>query len=191
MAEDRMVFGAILGFVGGFVILIFGAIETYVAATLPSVSSISGLAGTVETILLFAGIAGIVFGLLIMILSALLSSYPEYNVSLGVLLIVLALLSFFIMGGGDGIGFLLVVVAGACGIAFGEAGQPFPDLYFPERVPRPWESPESSPEVAGERPAPPPAPLGPPVGPLKGCPECGKSCPADSPTCPNCGRAFS
>ena len=43
MSDERLKLGPTFGLIGGLVILIYGAVEIYFGATLPSVSNIGGL----------------------------------------------------------------------------------------------------------------------------------------------------
>lgn len=174
MAEDKLVFGSILGFVGGLVILVYGAYEIYVAVT-----------AQLPTVVVDAGIAGVVLGLLVMIVSALLASSPDFRVLLGVLIILFALISLVSLGGGDGVGFLLAVIGGACGIAFGDSEQLGP----PYRAP-PLSTAASDTAIPVKRPGVASIPPESQLALWKGCLQCGKVCPVDSPTCPNCGHTF-
>jgi hypothetical protein len=190
VSEDAVVFGAVLAVVGGLLILIFGAFTIFVAAVFAVTFGDTGLAGTAVLGALIVGVVGVVFGILVIVLAALFRLDPEHDALWGSLVIVLAILSLFILGGGWLFGFVFATIGGACAIAFGEPWGTLESLESPAAIPRPWEDTESEPATAtGQTPSP-PLPLGSPVGPLKGCAACGKACPSDAPTCPNCGRAF-
>jgi hypothetical protein len=171
MSDERLLAGPILGFVGGLLILIDGAIETFVGAQGLSLASSAGFSlGPAETVLA-SGVAGIVLGLLIIVCSAALAVYSEYHGTLGVLIILFSVLSLVSLGGWIGPGLLLGVLGGTCGVVFG-----------PEEVP-------ISPSKRLPTPEP---PLTVPVDEFgrshRACVACGRVSPISVKICPGCGK---
>jgi Family of unknown function (DUF6114) len=162
VSAERTLAGPILGFVGGFVILVYGAVEAYAGETYGS------------SFLLDAGVAGIVLGLFVMVFAVLLAVYPEAHVVLGSFVIVFSIFSLVSVGGGNGVGFLLAVLGGTFGIVFGPEATP--STNYPAR---------SSPVPFGANPT---ASVS--DHPLRGCVACGKSSPATLTVCPYCGSKF-
>jgi len=181
MSDNKEVVGPILGFVGGLTILIYGAFEVYLAEVASTISTLNGLPVLDVGGVVIAGILGIVFGLFIMVFSAVAGSYLEYGVGFGILVIVFSLLSLLSVGGGNGVGFLLGVLGGTFCIAFADEGYP---SYEPARatpseiVPTPV-LPSSSPATAAAE------------GRLhRACLRCGKLSPITATVCPACGQKF-
>jgi hypothetical protein len=125
--DEKLVLGPVLGFVGGFLILVYGVYEAYLGYTLSSISSLAGLPVSSLGGVVTAGVAGGVLGILIMGLAVGLWISPESHAELGIFLVLLSVASLVSVGGGGGIGLLLGVLGGTCGIAFGpEDSEPYP-----------------------------------------------------------------
>jgi hypothetical protein len=167
MEDERFVFGAIIGFVGGLLILVFAAYELYLVLTFPFIPILAGFPVDNVSLVTDVAIIGIVLGILIMIVAVLLADFPEYHTFLGGLMIVLSVISVVSLYGGNGIGLLLGVVGGACGIAFGPE-----EPYYPPGGTHRLDS-TAGPTVSGEL--------------HRGCSNCGKILSAESTVCPNCG----
>jgi hypothetical protein len=190
MSGEKLVFGAILGFVGGLVILVYGAYEVYLGMTMQSIANLAGLPVTDIAGVVYGGTAGIVLGILIMILSVALAEYSDHCLALGGLLIACSLLSLVSFGGGNGVGFLLGVVGGACGIAFGsEEWLPGPEHPLAPSLPAPPGSGlGSSATTSATGAEAPSSPLASQVSLYRGCANCGKICSTTLTVCPLCGE---
>ena len=189
MADDRRAAGPILGSVGGFVILVYGAYELYLATAAASVLAPSGLAPGLLAVAA-GGVAGVVLGSLVLLCSALVWWAPDWHALLGFLVILFSVLSLASLGGGEGVGLLLGVIGGTCSIVFGPEDEPYaprtgPGSSSPYEVPR--ESPPEAFGAAGDlsRGASPQAPS---VATYRGCAQCGSVAPGDAGFCPQCGR---
>jgi len=119
MSEDKQLAGPVLAAVGGLVILMYAAYELYIAANVSSVSSLNGFPVTDIGNVMITGWLGVVFGLVIIFLSIVLVANPANHTACGAAIISLAILSLVSLGGGNGVGFLLAVLGGTCGIVFG------------------------------------------------------------------------
>lgn len=157
---------------GGLLILTEG---TYYAAALSGASSVGGVVGAIAGDLAGLFALGAFFGLLVVVLSVVLLLKPELHTSLGIAVVVLALLSL-LGGGGWILGLVLALVGGILAIAFR------PDDQYAS---------SGSPEPPGWRPvgAPPAAtPVDRPSAPTSlFCSRCGAAM-LGGPTCPSCGR---
>ncbi len=189
MADGLRAAGPILGGVGGFVILVYGAYELYLGTVAASVFAPSGLAPGLGEVV-GGGVAGVVLGLLVLLLSALVWWAPDWHALLGFLVVLFSVLSLVSLGGGGGVGLLLGVIGGTCSIVFG----PEDESYAPRTGPgssAPYEAPRESPPVAfgaaGDlsRGASPQAPS---VARYRGCAQCGSVAPGDAGFCAQCGR---
>jgi hypothetical protein len=189
MTDNKAAAGPILGFVGGLVILVYGAYELYLAEILQSSANLAGfpvngsLLGFVD-----GGAAGILLGILLIITSISLAAAPDYRISLGVLIIVLSLLSLVSLGGGNGVGLLLGVLGGTCALVFEPEGPTAEEVRLRSEF---LPGPPTNDEIPGSKPAP----LAPPPAPRtrmaglthRACPGCTKVIPWAFTTCPNCG----
>jgi hypothetical protein len=182
VSDSKEMAGPILGFVGGLVILIYGAVEVYLAEFVSSISSLNGLPVLDIGGVLIAGFVGIGLGLLIMVLSGLSVSYPEHSAGLGVLMILFSIFSLVSVGGGNGVGLLLGVLGGTCCIVFA------PDE---ARWSPPRQQSSTTPSSASDLTTP----SSPPVDAFgrthQACPRCGTVSPITSTACPSCGQIFS
>jgi len=188
MADNKAAAGPILSFVGGVVILAYGAYELYVAETVQALSSLAGFPvnGSLDGFI-NGGTVGIVLGILLVIISIALAAAPDLHVALGVAIISLSLLSLVSLGGGEGFGMLLGVLGGTCAIVL----EPEGITTVEDRIRIEFGS---GTQAKGPIPAqePPPSP---PLAPRtkiegrthQGCPNCGKIIPMAFTTCPNCG----
>ena len=192
MTEEHITFAAVLTFVGGLVTLIVGAIVIDAGLNAVNVTGTIALPSPAPGTLIALGIAGVVLGLFIIVLSLVLVGRPDYNVGLGAVIILLALVSLVGIGIGDGVGFLLTVLGGAVAMAFGPE-----DRYELARRRRAF-GPTSSPIATGVGGAllePPaggqeaPTPLQPPQT-YRGCTACGKASVSSYAFCPHCGAGF-
>lgn len=97
-SQSRRLAGPILGFVGGFLILLYGLAEVYIGSAPGPPGALGGLpiyslGGVVE-----GGVAGGIIGLLVMIASIGLAYYPT-EVAIAYLIIILSVLSVVSVGG--------------------------------------------------------------------------------------------
>jgi hypothetical protein len=181
VSENKQIAGPILGLVGGLVILIYGAVEVYLAEVVSSIANLNGLPVLDIGGVIIAGILGIVFGLVVMVFSAVIAFYPEYHGGLGALMILFSIFSLVSVGGGNGIGFLLAVLGGTCCIVFGP-GEPPRSPSAPRR--------SSAPSPVPEPPLSPP-PVADALGRTqKACANCGKVSNIAFTVCPSCGQKF-
>jgi len=180
VSENKQIAGPILAFVGGLVILIYGAVEVYIGEVASSIGNLNGLPVLNIGGVIIGGTLGIVFGLVIMASSVAVPSYPDSNLGLGVLIILFSIFSLVSVGGGSGVGFLLGVLGGTCCIVFG-----------PEE---PVRSPPTPPTPSASPPAPKPPAPSPTADPLgrtqHACPRCGKISLIAFTVCPFCGHRF-
>lgn len=94
--------GGIFVLIGGLAISALGAFVTFFAFGVGAV----------------LGVAGIVFGILIIVFAALLNAHPEQHVTYGVLILVFSIVSWFGAFGGFFIGFLLGLIGGILAIVW-------------------------------------------------------------------------
>jgi predicted RNA-binding Zn-ribbon protein involved in translation (DUF1610 family) len=181
VSENKQIAGPILGVVGGLVILIYGAVEVYLAEVVSSIATLNGLPVLDIGGAIIAGILGIVLGLFIMAFSVVAASSPDYHVGLGALIVLFAVFSLVSVGGGNSVGFLLAVLGGTCCIVFGP------------------EEPPPSPPVLRASPAPSataetavtPRPVADASGRTHhACPNCGAISLVAFTSCPSCGQKF-
>lgn len=183
MADEKLAFAAILGFVSGLLVLIIAVIELIGVAL--AWSTISGLpvAGWVGYLVA----AGFLLGLLTVVCAALLVSHPEYHIGIGAVLLVLSVLVFFLVPVGV-IVFLPILIGGACAIAFGEGWYSLPDLPAGTSDGPPTHSGLASVDLdAMAEPSTPSAPSEHPPTLYRGCLNCGKFSPAGAVICSHCG----
>ncbi len=188
MADGRRVAGPVLGSVGGFVILVYGAYELYVGTVVANLFATSGLTTSAGAVVA-GGVAGIVLGLLVIICSALVWWATDWRVVLGLLVVIFSVLSLVSLGGGEGVGLLLGVIGGTCSLVFGPEDEP----YAPRTGPGPSspDTPPDSPRQASGTvgvPSRGTLPSGPSVPRYRGCAQCGAVAPGDAGFCPQCGR---
>jgi hypothetical protein len=122
MAENKAAAGPILGFVGGLVILSYGAYELYLGLTLQSLVNQTGLPpGSTLNGLIDGGTAGILLGSVVIIASIALALVVDYPTArgLGVAMVALSVLSLVSWQGGNGVGLVLGVLGGTSAIIFG------------------------------------------------------------------------
>lgn len=176
LEENKLAAGPILGFVGGLVILVYGAYEIYVWSVGQSLASLGGLPVGSLAGLLAGGVTGVLLGLFTMLASADLWFSPELHTQLGLVIVTLSFLSLVSVGGGDGIGMILGVLGGTCGVVFGPR---YPEL-------PPVDLPEGNPSGSHPMPlSPTPDARG---RTFKACPSCRQVIPIQATKCPNCGR---
>lgn len=176
MSENKAIAGPILAFVGGLVILIYGAAEVYLAGLASSNINLNGLPVFDVQGLSIAGWLGVLFGFIIMGLAGALAANLEYHIGLGVVIIFFSILSLISVGGGDSVGFLLGVLGGTAGIVYGpEASPPY--------VPPVRATPPTRSEGL-------PQPSNPPSSARHLCVKCGNVCSDVFTICPTCGNPF-
>lgn len=130
--ENKLVAGPILALVGGLLILVYGAYEWYVGATVQSLGSLAGLPVTSVHGVVDAGIVGVGLGLLIMVFAVLHLFMPELHSFWGAGMILFAVVSIVSLGGVVGAGLLLAVLGGTACIVYGPVE---PDLSDPPTGP--------------------------------------------------------
>ena len=189
MVDGRRAAGPVLGGVGGFVILVYGAYELYLGTAAASLFVPNAIAPSTGAVVA-GGVAGIVLGSLVLLASALLWWADDWHVLLGLLVIAFSVLSLVSLGGGEGAGLLLGVIGGTCGIVFGPEDEPYGSRRGPGPASPDEPVREPPPEAFGfagvrSRGAPPPVPPGPRY---RGCAQCGAVAPGDAGFCPRCGR---
>ena len=187
--EDKLSAGPILGVVGGFVVLAVGCFEIYESLSVGANVSIDGFPAAGG--LLAGGVLGMIVGLIMMIVAVLLWSEPDSHVGLGAALIVLSLISLLSLEGGLGLGFLLGVLGGTCGIVFGPGYSTEAERRSPgrSRTLRMLGTGPASPTAFEEGAAPgPPANSG--ARTHRACVRCGHLSPLGPSACPACGQPF-
>jgi len=164
VTEDKLLAGPILAFVGGIVVLVYGVYEWYQGSTAQSLASVVGFPVGSAGGAVAGGIAGVVFGIIIAVSAAFAAIYPDYHASLGAWLLLLGLFSLVSLGGGNGVGFLLVVLGGTACMVYGP--------------------------VDAERATAPSARRGEPPKPAYGytCPACANLVSPDAWACERCGK---
>ena len=185
--SEPLLAGPILGVVGGLLILIYGAYEAWLGTVLRSTASFAGFPTGDITAVIVGGVIGVFLGVVVILCSVGLALSPERHRLLGSLIILLALVSLVSVGGGGGIGLLLCVLGGTCGVVFG-----------PSKL-EPLETPAEilgTPAVAAPTAGPTSVPRG-STAPAdefgrthKGCPGCSRILPLDTKKCPECGTSF-
>ncbi len=189
MADGRRAAGPVLGSVGGFVILAYGAYELYLGTAEANLFVPSAIAPSIGAVVA-GGVAGVVLGSLVLLASVLLWWADDWHLLLGLLVVVFSVLSLVSLGGGEGVGLLLGVIGGTCGIVFGPEDEPYGSRtdpgpsspYEPARDPPPETFGAVGPRSRGASPPVPPGPK------YRGCAHCGAVAPGDAGFCPRCGR---
>jgi hypothetical protein len=166
-SENKLAAGPILGFVGGFVVLVYGTYEAYLGSISPPIASLGGIPVSNIAGVTDAGVAGIVLGVLMMALAVLLWERPGAHVGVGLLMILFSVLSLVSVGGGDGVGLILGVLGGTSGVVYG------PGRRSPARG-----------TDSNQSPSPPTGPVG--GAHLVACHACGHLTPVASAECPEC-----
>jgi hypothetical protein len=182
MANPNYPSGAhILALIGGILIVIGGILEILAGAFLAGALGGLGIAGAFVAAL---GAVGLIIGLIVLYGAVQLRRRPTSAKTWGVLLIVLAIVSY-VGGGGFFLGLILTLVAGVLALiwtppaapmtAAGQWGQPQPGT---------WGQP-----TAGGTPPPQSAPLA--AAGQKFCSSCGSPNVAGATFCAKCGAPLS
>ena len=189
VSENKLAAGPVLGTVGGFVTFAVGVFEIYLGVQLPTDISVNGFAAS--TAFIAGGAFGVLLGLGMMIVAVILWLLPERHLGLGAALIVLSILSLVSLEGGLGLGFLLGVLGGTCGIVFGPGPpverDPNAGVYY--RTPLSDEDALETRSVVREGGAVPPF-VDAQGRTHRACPGCGRVSPIAFTICPQCGRSF-
>ncbi len=175
LEENKLAAGPILGFVGGFVIFVYGAYEIYVGATVESLASLNGLPVGGLWAVVTAGFVGSVMGILVMGFSIGLLMAPDYHTVLGGLMILASVTSLVSVGGGAGVGLILGVLGGTCAIVFGPEDPSYSEPRPPVR------------DSAGNMPFSPQEPPKVDDPLLRACHSCEEEIPIEATVCPKCG----
>jgi hypothetical protein len=194
--ENKGALGPLLGFAGGFVILVYGLYELSIGDSLQSLLNVTGFpVNSSVSGLIDAGWLGVILGILILLAAIATAIVPFYHSSLGALMILLSLLSLLCvlslgsLGAGDSVGFLLVVLGGTFSVVVG------PEMASLEGAPLPIDPSQSWVPAAQSAPTPPEPPMGAgspgaPGRTSRGCLKCGKVVPVAFTSCPSCGYTF-
>lgn len=150
MISTRPEAALVFGLIGGIVIVV-GAIIL--------------LSMGMYSVFLVLGLAGLIFGVLVIVASIIVYEQPEHHVAWGVIALVFSICSI-VGSGGFIVGMALGIVGGALGIAWR------PVAYAPGAVPF----------MYGPAPVPMPVPMAAPSPPAAGAP------PRDYRLCMGCGR---
>ena len=187
--EDKLSAGPILGAVGGFVVLAVGGFEVCEALQVGAGNSIRGVPG--EGGLVAGGLLGVVIGLVMMLVAFLLWSRPDLHVGLGAARIVPSQISLLSLEGGLGLGVLLGVLGGTCGIVYGPGSAIGEDPRQASRARASFAagSGSASPDPVGGTPAP-GAPVSVGGRTHQACVRCGQVSPIGHSFCPSCGAPF-
>jgi len=129
VSVNKAALGPLLGFVGGFVILVYGAYELSIGDSLQSLLNVTGFpVNSSVSGLVDAGWLGVILGILILLAAIATAIAPTYHSSLGALMILFSMLSLLCvlslgsLGAGDSVGFLLGVLGGTCAVVVGAEG---------------------------------------------------------------------
>jgi hypothetical protein len=145
--------GGVLVLLAGVVVIAFGA-------------ALSFLIGGLGEIF---GLAGVIWGILILLFAGLLKSMPDKHSAFGVVLILFSVFSWFGSFGGFVLGFLLSLIGGIMALA--------------------WKPPAPAPATPGPAPAPTVATTAGPLPP-KFCGNCGSPVEPGEKFCKICGKAL-
>jgi len=174
--DRKRLAGPVLGFVGGLMILVYAVAELSEASGAGMAGSLGGIPLHTLSGVTDAGVAGVVLGVLLVTSSIALGIYPDEGQSLGFLMIAFSVGSVVSVGGGNGVGLLLGVLGGTCGLVFGPETEQ-------ERARRMALGP-GAPERDGRTPPDRRSP----EAHRWACPSCRKLVPAQAPVCPYCGQ---
>jgi hypothetical protein len=162
----------VLTLIGGILILIGGIVGLISAAYLSSAAINLGL-GTLGVAVVYAeGAIGVIIGIILLLGASRLKSQPQSSHSWGIIIIILALVSW-IGGAGLVIGLILALIGGIM-------------AYVWKPPPAEYGAPVGTAMGASMPGA---APTLPPVGGAKACAYCGAEIPAGAQFCPKCGAA--
>jgi hypothetical protein len=167
----------VLTLIGGILILLDGL---YVAAIAAFIGSVVGAFFPGLGLLIIAlGVIALLFGLIILVGAIQMHSHPQSAKTWGIIVLILALISF-VGGGGFYLGAILAIVGGILAI-----------VWHPP-MPAPSGMGMGTPMAGGTAPqwnAPPPAAA--PSGGGKVCASCGSPIAAGAQFCPKCGAPSS
>ncbi len=172
----------LLSLIGGILILIDAIVVLIAFAVLGTALASFGLGAFGAIIIALAGI-GVVFALLIIFGALRIKSQPTSAHTWGIVIILLALISF-LGGGGFYIGSILALIGGILAVVW-KPTAPTPG--------QPYGQPYGQPGMGAPGPGMPPPPP-PSMTPMAGaggvtCAYCGTAIPAGSKFCPKCGAA--
>jgi hypothetical protein len=173
--DDRAWAGATLIIVGGLLLLIVSIYVVYVAAQVSGITSAAGFPVTSVYGLYVAGALGVLFSFIEIALGIALPNYPWRSVDIGISAIFVGFLSLIVFFGAEGIGFLLVVLGGACAIV-SRSGS----LVAPAKEP---SDAQVTARVLAEIPHDPATPP-----PAQRCRRCGAALNPGYSFCPFCGQ---
>ena len=123
--DDRDLAGPILAFVGGLLILVSGVVALWLGSQSLALASSWGLPQAAPGAATWIGVSGVVFGLAILLGSLWLGYHPDRHRTGGFAILVLAVLSVFLSPAGPlDLGFVLAVLGGTVGVAFGPRRPP-------------------------------------------------------------------
>ncbi len=111
MAGKKPTAALVLSLIGGILILIGGIGTLWLAGQVGGLTALNPLAGIMGSLVAVGGAVGVVFGIIIMALGALLWKKPNKHVAFGVVILALSIISL-IDGGGFILGFILGLVGG-------------------------------------------------------------------------------
>ncbi len=166
---DKPTAAMVLSLIGGIFVIIGGAFIAFVGSLIGSLN-VSGSASA-STAALGLGVVGIIMGLIMIVGAFMMYSKPTSAKMWGVIVLILAIISWVTAVGGLFIGFLLGLIGGILALTF-------KPTMAPGAMPPPMMS--SSMPMGS-------APMG-SMGMT--CKNCGASIPAGATRCPSCGASI-
>ena len=163
---DKPTAAMVLSLIGGLFVIFGGAALAFVGSLIGSLN-VTG-AGSASSTALALGIVGVVMGLIMVVGGFMMYSKPTSTKMWGVIVLILAIISWVTAIGGFFIGFLLGLIGGILALTFKPS-------MAPGAMPPPMMS--SSMPMGS-------APMG-SMGMT--CKNCGASIPAGATRCPSCG----
>ncbi len=165
---DKPTAAMVLSLIGGIFVIIGGAFIAFVGSLIGSLN-VSGAASASSTAL-GLGVVGIIMGLIMIVGAFMMYSKPTSAKMWGVIVLILAIISWVTAVGGLFIGFLLGLIGGILALTF-----------KPTMAPGAMTPPMMSSSM----------PMGSaPMGSMgMTCKNCGASIPAGATRCPSCGAS--
>jgi hypothetical protein len=111
MAGKKPTAAMVLSLIGGILILIGGIVTlAFASLTVGLIGGFTSILGAAAEALTISGAIGVVFGIIIVALSLMLSSKPNKHAALGAVILILSIISIL-----DGGGFIIGLVLGLIG----------------------------------------------------------------------------
>jgi hypothetical protein len=163
---DKPTAAMVLSLIGGIFVIIGGAFLAFAGSLIGSLS-VTGASAASDTVLIL-GIVGVVIGIIMVVGGFMMYSNPTSTKMWGVIVLILAIVSWVTSVGGFFIGFLLGLIGGILALTF-------KPTMAPGAMPPPMMSSSM--------------PMGPSPASSMGmtCKNCGATIPAGATRCPSCG----